>query len=430
MHVISTALFNSNSFENVVTTGIILNEQGKKMSKSKKNYPDPWKVINEFGVDALRFYLMSASLMHAENLFFNERDLRDVMRKNIMLLMNVYRFYSMFADESRIDPDFSGSKIEAKNILDRWILARLDQLVSEVTTGMDNYDLPRATRPITDFIDDLSTWYVRRSRDRFKGEDATDKNNALNTLGYVLLQLSKIIAPFMPFMAEEIWQKVTGLEYQYEDRSVHLEAWPTIDNRPPLGPTRGRQKTDDPSARLPSVRLGADKKQTAEQKNLLEEMAVVRKIVELGLAKRDEAGIKVRQPLAKLRITNYELQNEYQPLVMDELNVKGIETAKGEGDLRVELDTTMTDELKREGMKRELVRTINALRKKAGLTIADRISLYWQGSETMKKVIEQYHDDLLRDTLAVEIIESPTEAGTTDEVKIDGEAVILGIIKK
>lgn len=415
MHVMSVALFNSNSFENVVTTGIIFNEKGDKMSKSKKNYPDPWKIINEFGVDALRFYLMSSSLMHADNLFFNERELRDVFRKNVMLLWNVYKFYEMFANSynanaanymrmPRIANNANNKKIDnhkSDNILDKWILARLNQLINIVTEGMDNYDLPKSTRPITEFIDDLSTWYIRRSRDRFKGENKKDKEAAITTTRFVLLELSKIMAPFMPFIAEQLWQKVTGNDFKDKNKSVHLEEWP------------GKLRIKN------------------EELRVVEEMEMVRKIVELGLAERDDAGIKVRQPLNQLRIKNYELKNEYEELIKDELNVKNIKTKKGKGEIEVELDTDMTPELKQEGLKRELVRFINNMRKNASLTIKDRIVIYWESkAKEIKDAISNFQEDILKDTLADDISEGMgSDIEEKKEVKANSADVILGIKK-
>jgi len=410
MHVMSVALFNSNSFENVVTTGVIFNEKGEKMSKSKNNFPDPWKIINEYGVDALRFYLMSSSLMHAENLFFNERELRDVFRKNVMLLWNVYKFYEMFAKKYNANAANSMRPTSLKlqgvkmpriandaNILDRWILARLNELIKEVTDNMDNYDLPRATRPITEFIDDLSTWYLRRSRDRFK----SGEQDAIKITSYVLLQLSKLIAPFMPFMAEQLWQKVTGNDFKDKDKSVHLENWP--------------QATSS--------------KQQATNK-MLGKMEIVRKIVELGLAKRDEAGIRVRQPLNQLRIKNCELRIEYENLIKDELNVKNVVSKKGRGELEVELITELTLELIQEGVKRELVRFINALRKEVGLTIQDRIKIFWHSEDKdIKKAIKKYGNEIIKDTLADEIQESVNDADIKKEVKVNDGKVVLGVKK-
>jgi isoleucyl-tRNA synthetase len=402
MHAISTALFDRHSFENVVTTGVILNEKGEKMSKSKKNFPDPYKVINEFGADALRAYLMGSSVMHAENLFFNENEVKDLFRKNVMILWNVYKFYEMYAAEG--EPKISSSEFEigdGKNVLDKWILARLDELIDEVTKQMDAYDLPRSVRPLGDFINDLSTWYIRRSRDRFKGEDEADKQAALATTGHVLVKLAKVMAPFMPFIAEQVWQKVTGFDFKDESRSVHLEEWPISELRNKMYP------------------------------EVLEEMETVRKIVEAGLAKRDEVGMKIRQPLPYYSTDLVkELSSEYVEIIKDELNVSELRFGANE------LGTEMTEELLMEGTKRELVRFINAMRKNAGLTIQDRITIYWNATEAdfakpmVKKVFDELGEELAKDVLASEIKSgNSSEIDLEKEVKVNGEPVWLGIKK-
>lgn len=394
MHVMSTALFDSNSFENVVANGVILNENGEKMSKSKRNFPDPWKIIDEYGVDALRMYLMSSPVMQAENLFFNEREVRDIFRKDVMLLWNVYSFYDMYDVHDKQELTFTATL--SKNILDKWIIALLNKLITEVTQQMDDYNLVKASRPIEEFINDLSTWYIRRSRDRFK-TDGRDKDSALQTAGFVLIQLSKLIAPFMPFMAEQIWQRVTGNNFSRSDKSVHLECWPVagkFDNK------------------------------------IIDEMGSVRRIVELGLAKRNEMGIKVRQPLAELIIQNTELQGEYLELIKDELNVKSIQVQKGNGELLIQLSTTITPELKTEGIARELVRLINSLRKQAGMTINDRVVIYWQSeSKDVQSAFSRLEAKIMADTLSNEIKESTKDTvyDTTKDVKIEGQAVSLGL---
>ncbi|NTW22271.1 isoleucine--tRNA ligase [Candidatus Falkowbacteria bacterium] len=396
MHAISTGLFDSHSFENVITTGVILNEKGEKMSKSKKNYPDPYKVINEFGADALRAYLMGSTVMHAENLFFNENEVKDLFRKNIMILWNVYKFYEMYAAESR---DSEGvTRNESGNVLDQWILAKLDELIEEVTKNMNAYDLPRSVRPIGDFINELSTWYIRRSRDRFKGEDEADKQAALATTGFVLAELAKVMSPFMPFIAEQVWQKVTGNNFGNDSKSVHLESWP---------------------------------KPGTTDKAVLGQMEAIRKIVEAGLAKRDEAGIKIRQALPHYSTDlAKELSAEYVEIIKDELNVLEVRFGANE------LGTEMSEELLMDGVKRELVRFINAMRKNAGLTIQDRIAVYWSAVDSdfpkplVKKVIGELGDALAKDVLADVIKEErATDIDSEKEVKANGEPVWLGIKK-
>ena len=412
MHVLSTALFDSNSFENVVTTGVIFTEDGSKMSKSKKNFPDPWKVINEFGVDSLRCYLMSSTLMHAENLFFNERELRDIFRKNIMLVWNVYKFFELFGPSPGPSPAVAGEGGLSENILDKWITARLNQLIETVTKNMGEYNIPKAIRPIEEFINDLSTWYLRRGRDRFKGEDQKDKQAALQTTGYVLLELSKVMAPFMPFIAEQIWQRVSGNDFKDEDKSVHLESWPIARNV-----------------------------ERITHNEILKKMEIVRKIVEMGLAKRDEAGIKVRQPLQKLEVRSKKLEDEYVKLIKDEVNVKNVEFVKGKGELQVELNTELTNELKQEGIAREIIRNVNSIRKKHGFTIKDRINIYIDTkSDNIKKVVDdngKYYNYIIANTLAsayriagqgLKPIESDNPK-FFKEVKINGEIVNIGIQK-
>ncbi len=394
LHAIANGIKESRAYNHVIVNGIVLAEDGKKMSKKLKNYPDPNEVLERHGADALRYYLLTSPVMAAENLNFSEKGVMEVLRKINMLLWNVYKFYEMYADASPVDFQFSHSE----NILDRWIMARLDQLIAEVSDGMNKYDLPRATRPIAVFIDDLSTWYLRRSRDRFK-EDGDDKRSALDTTKVVLVELAKVMAPFTPFIAEQLWQKASGLNFSDQEASVHLEAWPS--------------------------RLAV---KDAGEGNILEEMALARKIVELGLSKRDEVGIKVRQPLNQLTIVNYELSAEFQELVKDELNVKEIVLKKGEGELSVDLDTNITPELAAEGLKRELVRLINAERKGLGLSIGDRVKIFYSTeSDLVKNVFSIFLEDLKRDVLADEIAMADVDGGK--EVKANGETLIVKIEK-
>ncbi len=366
--VLATGLFNKPPFQNVIVNGIVLAEDGQKMSKSKKNYPDPNDVIAKYGADALRFYLLASPVMRADDLRFSERELKETFQKVLMILMNIMSFYEMYAGAlpppSEGDPPAGGGR--GKNILDRWIISKLNKLISDTTDAMEKYDLNEAVRPLGEFINDLSTWYLRRSRDRFKSDDEKDKAAALKTLGFTLWTLAKILAPFTPFIAETLYKKTCG-----NLLSVHLEDWPE------------------------NEKISGD---------LLREMDLARKIASLGLEARAKAGIAVRQPLGALTVIGGKLSDELREILKDELNIKEISFAKGEM-LSVELSTEITPELRLEGLKRELVRNINALRKEAGLTIADRIVLHYEtDDEEIKKVFAQFGTDLLKDTLSKKIV--------------------------
>jgi len=260
MLVLSTALFGKSSYKNVIVNGIILASDGQKMSKRLKNYPDPMILVDKYGADALRYYLLSSPVVKAEDVRFMEAGVDEVMKKVLMRLENVRSFYEMYSQNT--SAPVKNFMPVTDNILDQWLLARLSKLTFEITVAIDKYELDRATRPIADFVDDLSTWYLRRSRDRFKSENVRDKNQAIETTRYILEELAKLIAPVMPFYAEELYQKVksfAGLE------SVHLASWPE------------------------------SKKLSDLEEKIITDMEEVRKIVTLGLEARAKANIKVRQ---------------------------------------------------------------------------------------------------------------------------------------
>ena len=333
MHTISTILFDKIPFKNVVTTGNVLAEDGQKMSKSKGNYPDPKIVFDKYGVDALRFYLLSSPLLKAEDLFFSEKGVNEVYRKIISRLWNVYTFYEMYADKTVASVALSE---EIRNDFDLWILERLYELNQAVTEAMERYELDQALRPIELFIDDLSTWYLRRSRERFKSNNDMDKLSAMVTTRYVLRELAKIVAPFIPFIAEEVY---LALKEDGDKESVHLEEWP-------LG-----------------IKFGT--------RSYIEEMAIVRQLVSAALELRAKAGIKIRQPLASLAVKT-PLAKEYLTLIHDELNVEEVKVDSKLVEPLV-LDIDLSPELKEKGELRDLIREVQDWRKQQNLKPGEKV---------------------------------------------------------
>ena len=334
-HVFATGLFKGPVFKNVIVNGTVLAEDGKKMSKRLQNYPDPAIVVDKYGADAIRLYLLASPVVRAENLAFSESSVDEVYKKVILRLGNVLSFYELFNTEVKLEsPSY-------KNVLDRWITSRLSELTVEVTKAMDEYELDRATRPFTDFVDDLSTWYIRRSRDRFKGVGGEDKNDAILTTNLVLKELSLLLAPFTPFIAEDLYGKVGG-----EKESVHLDSWPEVS-----------QKVE------------------GQKSKVLEDMSEVRKVISLALEARVKSGFKVRQPLNSLKVKSQKLKvsDELIELIKDEVNVKEVLFDEGLEN-EVELDTNITPELQAEGNARDLIRHIQSMRKNAGLSPEDKVS--------------------------------------------------------
>lgn len=363
LHVLGGALFNKSAFKNVIVNGIVLAEDGKKMSKRLQNYPDPMKIVEKYGADALRFYLLSSSVMQAENLSFSEGGVDEMAKKNIGRLNNVLSFYKLYEDETdRMDT--------STNILDQWILARLKELISETTKGYEKYELDKATRPLVAFIDDLSVWYLRRSRDRFK-EDGKEKTEALATLRYVLYALSVVMAPAMPFIAEEVFQNVRSVD---DPQSVHLSDW------------------------LEEI-ISADK-----DSSLIAGMSLARSYASMTLQVRQKAGIKVRQPLAKLTINHSFAEppfwNEMKQLIAEEVNVKEVVLADlGQDGPLVVLDTVLTPELIIEGDERDLARAVAEARKTEGFSPRDkaRTEISPEGKHSIQLSTGVVHFNLIRD---------------------------------
>ncbi|MFA6190518.1 MAG: isoleucine--tRNA ligase [Candidatus Staskawiczbacteria bacterium] len=387
-HVLSGALFNKEAFKNCVVTGIVLAEDGKKMSKKLKNYPNPTDVIEKYGADAMRFYMLNSPVVQAENLSFSEKGVDEIAKKNISRLYNVLSFYELYADGTLANN-------QSKNILDKWIISRLRELIKISTEGYETYQLDVAVRPTIDFIDDFSTWYLRRSRTRFKGGEMgwdevskrhEDTQDALATLRYVLYTLAKVIAPSMPFFAEYIFQKTKEAG---DCESVHLSSWP-----------------DSPKEVSPEI---------------LTEMLEVRNIVNLALGERILAGIKVKQPLARLKVKSLKskvLGEELLGLIKDEVNVKEIIFSAQGGPAsgwEVELDTHITPELREEGLLREIIRAVQAERKEQKLMPQDKISVELIVPQKEKDIIEKNKEFLLKEFKAIEI---STQLGDEIIIKI------------
>lgn len=385
LHVIATAIQKNVAFQNVIVNGIVLAEDGRKMSKRLKNYPTPEEIFEKYGADALRYYLLTSPVMRAEDLHFSERGVMEAFRGVILLLENILSFYEMYREDNRNDfLDISG--FQPKHVLDRWILTIFDECIHEVTRRMDAYDLPRAARPLGHFIHEFSTWYLRRSRTRFKKGD----QEGMQIFRSVLLEFSKILAPFLPFTAEYIYRKVGG-----NRESVHLEDWPKI----------------------------TIYAQEQERQKILQDMETVRKIVEEALALRNQAGVKVRQPLQKVVVSGAVLSDEHLSLICDEINVKEAVLQRG-GDFSVTLDTEITPELKREGETRDLIRFINHLRKEKGLTAQDVITIFYRGD--IGDILEQFKEDILRATAARDIIQRE-DLQDARELAVNGRKIGLVI---
>ncbi len=402
-----------NAYSNVITTGVVAGNDGRKMSKSLGNFTDPNELMDKFSADSLRFLLLSSPLLNGEDFALHDKDVGDVARK-LSMIWNMYDFFTMYAevDGWEFDGELKDPLGELTNPLDVWIVSRLHQLVAEVERHMDTYNVPDALSPILPFLDDASNWYVRRSRRRFwKSEDDGDKNDAYRTLHYVLVRLSYILAPFTPFLAEELYHNLTG-----DDESIHLKDW------------------------LPA---GAVNEQA------LADMARTRELINNGLSlrmKKDEhqESIKVRQPLQCAAYAGVKLTDYYEQIMAEELNVKEIRWIESldehladydvtEGVIKpeswVEISKHLTPELKREGLMREIIRHVQSARKKAGLQVDDRIELGITSSDSeITQAVDAFADTIKAETLAVKIGFATDDMEKYD-VKVDGKPVEIYLKK-
>ncbi len=414
LHAVSTLLFGQPCFRNVICLGHVVDACGEKMSKSKGNVIDPWTVINDYGADALRWYMLAS--VPGENVHrFATAEVARTMRDFLSTLWNTLSFFTIYANIDHFVPHPSDSASLSE--LDNWIISELNQLIADVTKALDEYNPTSAARQIGDFVHNLSNWYVRRSRRRFwKSEEDADKSAAYNTLYQCLVILSRLLAPFTPFIAEELYQNLVRCVDAAGEESVHLTDFPRAD----------RDKIVDKLSR---------------------DIELVMEVSSLGRAARASAGIKVRQPLAKAMI-GVQSQEEEETLgrlaahIREEINVKQVEFIGGEfpsemasaysvaGDAKrwVATSIELTPELIAEGMSREIVRRLQNMRRAANFDIADYIVAYYQAKEPARQAVINFADYIKQETLCRELVEGlPPEEAYTEKVRISQCEVVFGV---
>jgi isoleucyl-tRNA synthetase len=407
LHAISTLLFDHPCYSNVICLGHILDARGEKMSKAKGNVVEPKAVIDKYGADALRWYFLTTS-PPGNVRRFDQKIVAEISRRFLSTLWNVYSFFITYANIDHFVPDPKKVSLEQSE-LDRWILSELNQLILDVDGALESYNPMEGGRKIESFVDGLSNWYVRRNRRRFwkSGSDA-DKLAAYNTLYHCLVTLSKLLAPFTPFLAEELYQNLVRSPFPQAPDSVHLTDFPVAD-----------------VARI--------------DKQLSDDARMAMDVSSAGRAARSEAGLKVRQPLASLLVrVKSEAQRKalrrLESQILEEVNVKQLIISDADmpadSSVRcmVELDTNISPELAAEGMAREIVRRLQTMRRSAGFDIADRIITYYQGGGDVGKVMEGFSDYIKQETLSLELAEgTPPEGAFTDTYKLGGHEILLGV---
>ena len=386
VHAVNVGLFGHNAYKNVIVTGNVAGNDGRKMSKSLGNFTDPNLLMDEYSADSLRFLLLQSPLLNGEDFALQDKEVGDVARK-LTMVWNMYDFFTMYAevDGWEFNGDLSDPTADLENPLDLWIVSRMHQLTADITKHMDAYDIPNAVKPILPFIEDASNWYVRRSRRRFwKSGDDNDKNSAYRTLHYILVQLSQVMAPFTPFLAEELYQKLTGGE------SVHLLDWPKAGHVNEL---------------------------------VVQDMATVREYVNQALSLRAKEHLKIRQPLASVTVPTLGDFVDFSGILTEELNVKTVLVGAELG-----LDLTLTAELRREGLSREVIRHVQSARKQAGLNIDDHIILSLETSDgELQAALQAHGDAIAQETLADRV--EPGVYAYAATVRVEGVELGLSLQK-
>jgi len=450
LHALSTMLFDQPCYRNVICLGHILDAKGDKMSKSKGNVVDPATVLDKYGADALRWYLLTSSPAGNVRRFSAEL-VGESQRRFLGTLWNVYSFFVTYANIDKFDPA-SAIDVPCEAELDRWIISDLNQLIADVTANLEGYNPTDAGRRVEEFVDGLSNWYVRRSRRRFwKSENDADKLSAYVTLYQCLVTLAKLLAPFTPFIAEEMYRNLVCSHYPDAPESVHLAEFPEAD----------MSKVD---------------------KRLTEDIHLAMTVSSLGRAARSKAGIKVRQPLKRVLVQTYstgerEGLERVKSSILEELNVKSIEFVDNEEDIvnvaehttkndedddkiiasykdwlkadksggqltitypkegfstvsldrYVSIDTKITPELADEGLAREIVHRLQTMRKNAGFDIADYITTYYERGKAIDRALQQWAGYIKQETLSRELVEGIPPDAYRESHKIGGEKIELGV---
>lgn len=387
-HVVNTILFDRPAYKNVVVNGMIMAADGQKLSKRLKNYPPVEEVFQDEGADSLRLFLLSSAqaTQTADYMRFDRMALKDLNRNVLGTLMNSYRFFKMYADIDNWKPAQPGMQPQSTNVLDQWIIARLNETITETTRQADDYKIAHAIQPIFALIDDMSNWYIRRSRRRFwKSEDDSDKEQAYETLWYVLVRLCQLLAPWAPFLSEHLWRELTtGTKLPI---SVHLSDWPEAEIQ-------------------------------SDSNQVIEKMQSTRQIINDALSQRGEAKIKVRQPLGRITVKGLQdsADKAFLDIIKDEVNVHEVVFGK-----ETKLDIKITPALYREGLMREIVRHVQNARKKAELNVDDRIELTLETShkETFQ-AINEHKATIAAETLATQLNTKSKALKYSETVKVEG----------
>lgn len=397
LHVISTIVFDSPAYKNVLVNGMVMAPDGQKLSKRLKNYPPIEDVFEHEGADALRYYLLSsAPAVSADYMNFDRNALKDVSRNLFMTLYNSASFLSMYAQIDHWRPAGLDRPV-VNNLLDRWLIERVNQAIVESTRGADSYELSKASRPVLALVDDLSNWYVRRSRRRFwKSDDDSDKKDAYATLYWALISTCQLLAPWAPFISDWLYRHLST-DLKTAPASVHLMDWPEA---------------------------------TRVDTEILDFMTQIRTVINEGLAKRADSGIKVRQPLSKIIVSSdIQFDNESQQIISEELNIKHVELRRGDG-LSVELDTNITQTLKNEGIARDIIRNIQSARKQADLQIENRIRLgLTTDSKELQSAIDEYQGLITEETLASEFSTGTLGLRFGIDAKVEGHILRIELEK-